>query len=1097
MSKKPANKLKEMINYSQKNDSLYISGKFARENFQAKEMWLFSKDHQTCTIKVAEIEPSNSFKFTINLSDLLAAVKEKDITVLDWYFKIRTPLDVVPANRKDSEELEIVEQDEVTYAEYFIRCGRFNTTHEDGLSYFPSNEDKILNYITTKGNFSLVFNAEPEAPTRIQIDKVKKRKSTIKIMGKLFTRNSKVLHCQFYLQGRNTGAHLHADSIQLQHLSEQVKANYGLNRYAYTGEIDFSKVNNGAPLENDIYDLFLKVELHDMEEPKYIRIGRPTFRARLFLRDLNAVFQEEANVIHPYFTFKMSNLSFEVYKYDVKSYHYLKKIMRWSWLLRKLFKKQDTWIIGERTYKAQDTGYAFFKHMRETYPDKNIYYVIESDSPEKKNVEPLGNVLDYRSREHMWKTLIATKVISSHHPDYLYPIRTEKFKNKVKADKVFLQHGVMGTKNMVANYGKNSPGFDTDFFIVSSPFEKRMIVTDFGYSPNNVFVTGLSRFDTLFKKDVAPIRQLLIIPTWRDWIITDEAFLESEYYEKYRQLINSDQLKTLADHYNFKVLFCLHPNMQQFSNHFDADHIQIVQQGEIDVQYLIKQSAMMLTDYSSVGFDFSFLHKPVLYYQFDRSRFIGKRPSHLDLDNELPGEIAFDYDVLLEKLEGYAKNDFQMKEEYKQRANKFIQYRDQNSSQRIFEHIEHATVKKSIFEHEKINILSQALYKKFRRSKYYFPTMKAFYNLGSYIIPVDPKLILFESGIGKQYADSPRVIYEEMLEQGLEFKKIWVYNRNYRFNDPDTKKIVRLSPQYYFYLLRARYWVNNQNFPAYLKKRSKTTYLQTWHGTPLKRMLFDIENIQGRNDDYLERIGNTVKNWDYLISPSRYASEKFQSAFRYTGEILELGYPRNDIFFIDNKEEYISKIKNKLQLPKDKKIILYAPTFRDDQTSKRNKFLFDLNLDLYKMQEHLGNDYILLLRMHVVISNKIKIDPELQDFVKNVSNYPDIQELSLMTDILVTDYSSIMFDFANTKKPIIFYTYDFDNYRDNLRGFYMDFENEAPGPFVYDTEQLINNIEDIEKIEAKYKEKYTAFHEKYCYLDDGSAGKRVVNKVFK
>src|SRR5699024_2244459 len=228
-----------------------------------------------------------------------------------------------------------------------------------------------------------------------------------------FKRNSKVLHAQLYLQGRNTETQLSIGNIKMDHLSRQVNAKFGLNRYIYTGDIDFNQVNNSTPLEDDVYDLYLKLDLHDMEEPKYIKIGRPTFRARLFLRDLNTSFKQEANIIHPYFTFKMSNLSFEVYKYDIDNYHYLKRIMRWSWLLRKFFKKQDTWIIGERTYKAQDTGYAFFKYMRETFPDKNIYYVIESDSPEKKNVKPLGNVLDFRSREHIWKTLIATKVISS------------------------------------------------------------------------------------------------------------------------------------------------------------------------------------------------------------------------------------------------------------------------------------------------------------------------------------------------------------------------------------------------------------------------------------------------------------------------------------------------------------------------------------------------------------------------------------------------------------------------------------------------------------------------------------------------------------
>src|SRR5699024_3306456 len=118
------------------------------------------------------------------------------------------------------------------------------------------------------------------------------------------------------------------------------------------------------------------------------------------------------------------------------------------------------WLVGERTYKAQDTGYAFFKYMRTEHPEKNVYYVIDKNSPERANVEKFGNVLDYQSIDHIFQTLIARKVISSHHPDYLYPLRTATFKKKVKADKVFLQHGVMGTKNMVANYGKNAPAFD-------------------------------------------------------------------------------------------------------------------------------------------------------------------------------------------------------------------------------------------------------------------------------------------------------------------------------------------------------------------------------------------------------------------------------------------------------------------------------------------------------------------------------------------------------------------------------------------------------------------------------------------------------------
>src|SRR5690606_28064040 len=196
--------------------------------------------------------------------------------------------------------------------------------------------------------------------------------------------------------------------------------------------------------------------------------------------------------------------------------------------------------------------------------------------------------------------------------------------------------------------------------------------------------------------------------------------------------------------------------------------------------------------------------------------------------------------------------------------------------------------------------------------------------------------------------------------------------------------------------------------------------------TPLKKMLYDLKEVHGRSDDYVERVGNAVKNWDYLISPSPYATKAFKSAFRFNKKILEVGYPRNDIFYKEERHQLAKTVKNKLHIPKNKKVILYAPTFRDNQTLQKNKFYFDINLDMHKMKEKLGEDYVLLLRMHVIVKNKIEIDETLQSFVYDVSNYPDIQELLLITDILITDYSSVMFDFANTEKPMLFYTYDLE-----------------------------------------------------------------------
>ncbi len=1095
--KKNKNELiKSFISIKQTKNHLNLAGAINGNNIEVVGLWLISRDKQN-HIKVSEDTfPATNFNFSIGLEYLIQLLKNKSDDVLfDWYFKIRQPYSQLTKVERASNNLETFKINGEIYAEQFLRCGRFQHSQVDDLDFYYKNEDKLINYLTVKGNLSIAINQYVDSPTRIQVERFKAKESRLQVEGKLFTRNAKILNGEIFLKGRKTNQLLNSTNIQFQHLTAETKSTFGLNRYYFKAWIELK--DGDYFLEEDIYDLFLKLDLHDHLETKYVRIGRPTFRARFFLKDFYLKGAKEAIIVNPYFTFKYNNLSLEVYKYPMDTFLYLRKLLRWSWLIKLLNLNKNVWIVGERIYKAQDTGYAFFKYMRTKHPDKEVYYVIDKESPEKRNVEPLGNVLDFKSRAHIFNTLIAKKVISSHHPDYLYPLRTNIFKKKVKATKVFLQHGVMGTKNMVANYGKNAEGFETDLFMVSSDFEKKMIVEDFGYSPQDVFVTGLSRFDTLFTTDIQKKRQVLIIPTWRDWITSDDAFFESEYFERYNLLIHNKRLHQLSQTHGFEIIFCLHPNMQRFSHYFQNDYIQIIHQGEVDVQQLIKESSLMITDYSSVGFDFSFLYKPVLYYQFDRERFIGNRPSHLDLNEDLPGEICFQLDELIQLVESYANHNFIMKKKYEDRADRFIKFRDLSSSERIYNVINKAKVSKRFLETPRINMILDELFRRYRESKYYFPSMRLFYRIGSKLIPVDKRLIVFESGLGKQFGDSPKNIYEEIVRQELDYKKVWIYNQPVRFADPHTTRVERLSPKYFYYLLRAKYWVNNQNFPTYLTKRPETTYLQTWHGTPLKKMLYDINEVQGRSDDYVERVGAATKNWDYLISPSPYATNAFKSAFRYDGKILEIGYPRNDIFYNDQQHKLAKKIRSKLHLNQNKKVILYAPTFRDDQTISKNRFFFEINMDLNAMKDKLGEDYVVLLRMHVIVNNRIQIEDSLQDFVYNVSGYPDIQELLLATDILITDYSSVMFDFANTGKPMLFYTYDLENYRDRLRGFYMDLEQEAPGPLVYNTNEIINSIKNIDRIKDIYRKKYYDFQQKYCLLDDGLVSKKVVDLVFK
>lgn len=1096
--KKRKTRLKKYLQIAQDKEKILISGSLGNSNYEVRSLQFQIRDEEELDVNFINQDKDNKFKFEINLTES-KEILSIDQGIYNLYLIVRVNENVLSIDQKNKLENkeDALYDEQKGYYEYPIRLGRFEETETAKLEFTVIDDKRCELYKSIKGNISLAINKEVRQVTKIQIDYLKSKKYEIKFGGKLFTRTQEIEQIKLLVIGRDSNVESKFNLSQLKHLKNETIRKFGLNRYEYKVNLNLNELFENKSLDNDVYDLFFEIKYRNSDENERVRIGKPRFRARYSLKSSCGLRGDKVYAVSPYYTVKWFNLSLQAEKYDKDAFFYMKRLMKWAWLLRPFYIGKNIWIIGERPYKAQDTGYRFFEYMRKKHNANNCYYVIESDSPELENVKPLGNVLFYKSKKHIKYTLMARRIISSHHPDYLYPLRTDEFFKKVKAKKVFIQHGVLGTKNIEHFYSKNSPSFNTDLFLVSSDYEKQIVINDFGYNVNEVVVTGLSRFDSLFEPDVEIKRQLLIIPTWREWLVREDVFLESEYYQNYKELVHNQTLHDLANKYNFEIIFCLHPNMQKYSYLFESAPVRVIKQGEVDVQFLLKQSAMMITDYSSVAFDFSFLHKPIIYYQFDRNRFLGKKGSHLDLDNDLPGDIVFTIDEILNSIEYYAKNNFLMKEENKKKAARFLKYRDQNSSERIYQAIKTKVPKKTLFQKMEQSELYKIIFKKYRKSKYYFPTMKIFYNLARVLLPTDKKLILFESGIGRQYADSPRYIYEEIVNRKLDYKKVWVCNSKIRFKDVEnTIRIKRLSPSYYYYLARAGFWVNNQNFPTYIQKPKNTTYLQTWHGTPLKKMLHDIENVMGRTDDYVERVSQAIKNWDYLISPSNYATEAFKSAFKYEGEILEVGYPRNDIFYQEDQEELKRTIKNRLNLPGDKKVILYAPTFRDNQTTKSNKFTFEIQMDLEKMKEQLGEDYLILLRMHVVVSSKIKLNEEISEFAYDVSNYPDMQELLLISDILITDYSSVMFDFANTRKPMLFYTYDLELYRDKVRGFYMDFENEAPGPFVRTTEEIIESIQNIDMINQQFKDKYDQFYNKFCYLEDGKATERVVDMLF-
>lgn len=373
----------------------------------------------------------------------------------------------------------------------------------------------------------------------------------------------------------------------------------------------------------------------------------------------------------------------------------------------------------------------------------------------------------------------------------------------------------------------------------------------------------------------------------------------------------------------------------------------------------------------------------------------------------------------------------------------------------------------------------------------------AFKILGK--LPVKKNLIVFESFLGKQYSDSPRAIYEYMLENNLNDQMYWSFDRRHiqYFENRGIKAVRRFSVKWLFLMARANYWVTNSRLPLWLPKPPHTIYVQTWHGTPLKKLAADMEQVQmpGTNTKkYKRNFLKEASKWDYLVSPNRYSTDIFKRAFCFNGNMLETGYPRNDILINSNNEEKILCIKKKLEIPSSKKVILYAPTWRDNQFYEKGRYKFDLKMDVELMKKELKEDYVIILRLHYLVAENLDLTG-FESFIYDFSKHEDIRELYLISDILITDYSSVFFDYANLKRPMIFYVYDIEDYRDNLRGFYFDFEEKAPGPLVRTTTGILDEIRKLNK-DFNQSENIQEFYEKFCYLEDGKASERVVREIF-
>ena len=357
-------------------------------------------------------------------------------------------------------------------------------------------------------------------------------------------------------------------------------------------------------------------------------------------------------------------------------------------------------------------------------------------------------------------------------------------------------------------------------------------------------------------------------------------------------------------------------------------------------------------------------------------------------------------------------------------------------------------------------------------------------------LPRDPEMFFFESFFGKSYSGNPKYIHLALSRTRPNLRSIWVYSAHPHDIPNCDYQVKRGSDEYFYFLARAKYWVNNIQFPVH-EKSTETVYLQTWHGTPLKRLGFDID-VEGPEAEAREKAYRESRNWSYLLAQNEFSSRIFSRCFQFDGPILQQGYPLNSIFYSPDLPTVQARVRSQLGISTNKKVILYAPTWRDNNPIGNWVYspddVFDFNLWMAQVPE----DYVLLLRYHHLV-----MAPELTNFgnrIISVSDYGDTQELLAISDCLVTDYSSIFFDYLNRDKPIIYYAYDLHTYTETTRNMYMKMDN-LPGPVITNFDALVNCISDIDGIEDQYKQKRQDFYQEFCSNDDLGAAERILEVV--
>ena len=353
--------------------------------------------------------------------------------------------------------------------------------------------------------------------------------------------------------------------------------------------------------------------------------------------------------------------------------------------------------------------------------------------------------------------------------------------------------------------------------------------------------------------------------------------------------------------------------------------------------------------------------------------------------------------------------------------------------------------------------------------------------------PLDPDLAVFAAYWYRGYSCNPRAIYERARELVPGLHGVWVVNTSGAWTVPDGVDYVMAGSRPYFDLIaRASWFVNNVNFPNNMVKREGQVHVMTHHGTPLKHMGLDLRTApDGGERSGLPRLLRRCSRWDFSVSQNAFTTPIWERVYPTRYESLETGYPRNDVLANTREGDY-SRVREQLGIEPGRRTVLYTPTHREYQKD------YVPVLDLAALTDGLGEEWLVLARAHYFYES----DEQMRELhragrLMDVSEHPSIEDLCIAADALVTDYSSIMFDYAVLDRPIVIHARDWDEYR-TKRGVYFDLMEERPGQVTTSEAELVEALRSGDE-GARERARFRA---RFCYLEDGHAAERVVRRVF-